>query len=254
MANRDNQIVELVHRYGELSVQELGDLLELSTSSVRRDLITLNDHRFVDRTHGGVKISTVVSYELLWIHRTPVERGEAKQIAFEAAQMINPGDVIAISGGEICTELSLLVRLKSDITIVTNAVNVAAELACLNGIQVRMTGGRLNPGSFELVGQVLEPSLGGIHIQKYFVGTDGLSVEYGVTAHDEAEADATRVLMAHSDQTIVLADSRKFKIASFAQVAPISRFSIVITTGRVPAGVRAEFEDAGINVHIAQDT
>lgn len=254
MAKRDTQIVELVHRFGELSVTELGDLLEISASSVRRDLITIDDHRFIQRTHGGVRISTAVNYEPLWIHRTPVERGEAKQIAYEAAQMIKPGDVIAISGGEICTELALLVRLKSDITVVTNAVNVAAELACLNGIQVRMMGGRMNTGSFELVGQALEPSLRGVHIQKYFVGTDGLSVEFGVTAHDEAEAAASRVIMAHSDQTIVLADSRKFKIASFAQVAPISAFSTVITTKRVPAGERAELKEVGIDVRIAEDS
>lgn len=246
MGKRDNQIVDLVHKYGDLSVQELSDLLGVSASSVRRDLISLNDHRFVERTHGGVRVATVMDNGAPGIHRLPVDIKEARSIAQEAAKIIHPGDVVGISGGEICIQLSYLVRLMEDITVVTNAVNVAAELVGLPGIQTRLTGGRLNQGSFELVGGGLEPSLRGVHIHKYFLGTDGLSVEFGVTGHDEAESAASRVMMSRSDSTIVLADSSKFKKASFAQVAPISAFKTIITTDRVPKSVLGEFEEAGV--------
>jgi DeoR/GlpR family transcriptional regulator of sugar metabolism len=251
MSKRDDQIIELVHRYGELSVQELCDLLETSPSTIRRDLVSLGDHRFITRTHSGVTLATAINYGNLCINRIAVDAREIRSIASRAAEMVQPGDVIGISGGELCTFLAFLLRLKEDITVVTNAVNVAVELNCLPGIQVRLTGGRLNPGSFELIGKGLEPSLTGVHIQKYFLGTDGISVTYGVTAHDEAEATASRDMMAHTAVNIVLADSRKFKKTSFAQVAPLSEFHTVITTELVPQNVLAEFQMAGVETIVA---
>ena len=251
MSKRDGQIIELVHRYGELSVQELSDLLETSPSTIRRDLVSLGDHRFIHRTHSGVTLATVINYGNLCINRIAVDAREVRSIALRAAEMVQPGDVIGLSGGQLCTYLAFLLRLKEDITVVTNAVNVAVELGCLPGIQVRLTGGRLNPGSFELIGKGLAPSLLGVHIQKYFLGTDGLSVNYGVTAHDEAEATASRDMMAHTAMNIVLADSRKFKKTSFAQVAPLSEFQTVISTELVPQSVLVEFQSAGVETIIA---
>jgi DeoR/GlpR family transcriptional regulator of sugar metabolism len=250
---REKQIVELLHRYGDLSIQELSDLLDASPSSIRRDLISLNDHRFVKRTHGGASLATVVDYEPLLVHRLPVDINEARSIAHKAAELVKPGDIIGISGGTVCTQFAMVIRLLEDITIVTNAINIASELVNLPGIQVRLTGGRLNPGSFELVGQALSPSLEGINIQKFFLGTDGLSLEYGVTGHDEAEAMAARVMMEHSQTTIVLADSPKFRITSFAQVAPIENFNTVVTTRRAPESIIKEFKKANINIIIAQE-
>lgn len=251
MSKRDDQIIELVHKYGELSVQELSDLLEISPSTVRRDLVSVGTHRFINRTHNGVTLSTAIKYRNLCVNRIAVDAREVRSIALRAAEMVHPGDVIGLSGGELCTYLAFLLRLKEDLTVVTNAINVAIELGCLPGIQVRLTGGRLNPGSFELIGKGLEPSLDGVHIQKFFLGTDGLSLNYGVTAHDEAEATASRDIMAHTAANIVLADSRKFKKTSFAQVAPLSVFQTVITTELVPQSLLAEFQTAGVETIIA---
>jgi DeoR/GlpR family transcriptional regulator of sugar metabolism len=251
MSKRDKQLIGLVHKYGELSVQELSVLLKISPSTVRRDLASVANNRFINRSHSRAAVATVIDYDCLDVSRIPMDPREVRSIALEAAEMVQPGDVIGLSGGEICTYLAYLLRLKEDITVVTNAINVALELACLPGIQVRMTGGRLNPGSMELVGKGVEPSLAGVHIQKYFLGTDGLSPNYGVTAHDEAEATASRDLMTHTALNIILADSWKFKKTSFAQVAPLSEFHTIITTEFVPLEVLAEFQTAGIQTVIA---
>ena len=253
MKKREKQIVEAVHQYGNLSIQDISDMLGISTSSVRRDLIALNHNRFVKRVHGGVTLATVVNYESRWTNRTSIDIDEARAIARKAKQIIFPGDVIGISGGILCTQLAFQLRLFEDITVVTNAINVAAELVYLPGVQVRLTGGRLNQGSFELVGRALQPSLDGVRIQKFFLGTDGLSVHYGVTNHDEAEADAARIMMEHSEQTIVLADSSKFRKTSFAQVAPLDAFDLVISTDLVPSSIVDEFERSGMKIMITSE-
>jgi DeoR/GlpR family transcriptional regulator of sugar metabolism len=253
MRKREQQIVEIIHQYGDLTIQELSDMLATSSSSVRRDLIALNHNRFVNRVHGGVSLSTVINYESRWMRHAPVDLGEARAIARKAAQLIHPDDVIGLSGGVICTQLAFQLRMLEGITVVTNAVNIAAELVYLPGIQVRLTGGRLNQGSFELVGRALEPSMQGVHMGKFFLGTDGLSVEYGVTGHDEAEADASRIMMELSDQTIVLADSTKFKKTSFALVAPLDEFDLIISTDLVSQSICDEFNQAGATVIISSD-
>lgn len=249
--DRTRQIIDLLHQNEELSVQELSDLLGVSTSSVRRDLTALRDHRFIERVHGGVRLSSVICDDHLPIYKLPVDPKEAMIIADQAVQLIKPGEVIGVSGGLICTQLALRLRLLERITIVTNALNVATELVALPDIQVRVIGGRLNSGSFELVGQSLELSLNGVHIDKFFLGTDGLSLQYGVTGHNEAEAMAARVIIDHSDTTIILADSSKFKKASFAQVAPISAIGAIVTTDHVSQGIRSEFEMAGVRIIVA---
>lgn len=251
MNKREKQINDLLYRYGELSNQELSDLLDTSPSSIRRVLIALGKQRFIKRIRGGVSLSTIVNYDPLPIYKLPVDPKEARAVANRAVKLIQPGDVIALSGGEFCTQLALRARLLEGITVVTNAVNIATELVCLPDIQVRLTGGRLNPGSFELVGRALAPSLSGLHIDKFFLGTNGLSVQHGVTGHDEAEATAARVIMEQSDATIVLADSLKFKKAGFAQVAPISDIDMIVTTDQVSQSIRTQFEEAGVRIIVA---
>lgn len=252
MNEREKQIIDLLCQLGEVSVQELSDHLGISPSSVRRDLITLSRHRFVERTRGGARLSTVISYDPLPIYKLPIDPKEARAIANRAVQLIQRGDVIGVSGGRICTELALRIGLLEGITVVTNVVNIAVELVALPSIRVMLIGGQLNPGSFELVGQAVSSSLDRVHIHKFFLGTDGLSIEHGVTGHDEAEATAARTIMEHSDATIVLADSFKFKNASFAQVAPISDVVTIVTTDRVPQSVRTQFEEVGVRMSVAR--
>jgi len=245
---REKQIVDLLHQYGELSNQEISDLLDTSPSSIRRILVALEDYRFIQRTRGGVTLATAINYDPLPIYKLPVDPNEVRAIANQAVGLIQPGDVIALSGGALCTQLVLRVRFLEGVTVVTNAVNVAAELVCLPKIQVRLTGGRLNPGSFELVGRALAPSLDGLHINKFFLGTSGLSVQYGITGYDEDEAAAARVIMERSDATIILADSSKFGKVSFAQVAPISDVDTIVTTDQTLQSVRTQFEEAGARI------
>ena len=252
MANeQESQIVNYLHQYGELSIKELGDLLGVSPSSVRRYLNALSKHRLIERTHGGARIATIIQYESLDIYRLPVDPKEARAIAARAAQLVQRGDVIGLSGGQICTQFALHLRLIEGITVVTNALNIATELAALPNLQVVLAGGRLNPRSFELVGQAVGLSLNGLHLHKFFLGTAGLSVEHGVTAYFEAEADAARALMEHSDSTILLANSERFKQANFAQVCPVSSIQTIVTTDQVSSDVITQFERSGVKMIVA---
>jgi DeoR/GlpR family transcriptional regulator of sugar metabolism len=246
MNGREKQIFDLLSERGDLSIQQLSKLLGISSSSVRRDLIEMREHRFICRTRGGATLSNVVSYNPLPIHKPLVAIEEARAIAHQALQMIERGDVIGLSGGRICTELALHMRMLEGVTVVTNAVNVAAELVALPGIQILVTGGNLDPRSFELTGKASVTSLEGVRMHKYFVGTDGVTVEHGMTNHSEAVALVAREFVKHSDQTIVLADSSKFTRSNLTKVADVSEIATIVTTSCTPPNIVRQFQEAGV--------
>jgi DeoR/GlpR family transcriptional regulator of sugar metabolism len=252
MKGREKQIFDLLCEHGDLSIQQLSEFLGVSPSSVRRDLGEMSEHRFIQRTHGGATLSDVVSYNPLPIHKPPVLAEEARAIAHQALQLIERGDVIGMSGGRICTELALHMRMLEGITVVTNAINVAAELVALPGIQVMATGGYIDPRSFELIGKASATNLEGVRMHKYFVGTDGITVEYGLSNHSEAVALVAREFVKHSDQTMVLADSSKFKRSNLTKVADVSEISTLITSDRTPKNILDQFRTAGVKCVVAK--
>ncbi len=251
MNHREQQIFDLLCEHGDLSIHQLSALLHISPSSVRRDLGEMRNHRFIQRKHGGVTLANVVSYNPLPIHKPPVAEAEARAIAHRALQLIEQGDVVGLSGGKICTELAQHMRMLQGVTVVTNAVNIAAELVALPGIQVLLTGGYLDPRSFELTGRATALSLDGVRLHKYFVGTDGITVEHGMTNHNEAVATAAREFIQRSDQTIVLADSSKFQRSNLTRVAETAEVSAIITSDCTPRRVLARFRRAGVKCLVA---
>ena len=109
-------------------------------------------------------------------------------------------------------------------------------------------GGMLDLGSFELIGQLVDKALEGIFIHKFFVGTDGLTIENGLTNRSEAEAAVARKFTMHAGQVIVLSDHNKFKRSNLAQVIPAQRISTIITTDKTPADVLQGFSELGIEI------
>lgn len=251
MSPKDQQITDLLCRYGELSVQQLSNTLSVSPSSIRRYLSTLDTHPFVRRTHGGAMLSSALQYKLIPVSFQPADENEIRAIAYHACELIQSGDIIGLSGGRICTELAFNLRFKENITVVTNAVNIACELAGLPGIKVMLCGGMLDPGSFELVGQLVSKALEGIFIHKFFVGTDGITIDNGLTNRSESEATAAREFTVHSGQTILLADHQKFIRSNLARVIPAEKISTIVTTKKVPASTLLEFSELGIEILLA---
>lgn len=228
-----DQIIDILFKQGETSTSQMADLLGVSVSTVRREVLERADARIkILKNH--IRISKVVDDDEISVHRLPIDQNEIRSIANYAVKLIEQGDVIAISGGQICAELTQRVKFLKGITVVTNAINVAAELVGVRGIEMMVTGGVLNPNSFELVGVPIRCSLEHIHINKFFLGTDGLSVEHGITGHDLAEAQTARDIKEFSDKTYVLADSSKFGKANFAKVCGVAEVDAIVTTQKTP--------------------
>lgn len=254
-AARLTAILDLLGAQGEVSVDELVDRFGASAATTRRDLDSLAERRLLTRTHGGA-VAQSVAYELPIRYKSHQRTAEKERIAAAAAALVEPGWVVGLSGGTTTTAIAAALAARDDlttrgITVVTNAVNIAGQLAMRPEFKVVVTGGVIHSRSFELVGPFVEQLLAGIRLDVAFIGVNGLDATYGATTHDEAEAAVNRMMAERAERAVIVADSSKFGASAFAHVGGVEQFPLVLTDARVDAAQRAALEAAGYEVRIA---
>jgi DeoR family transcriptional regulator of aga operon len=254
-AARLTAILDLLAAQGEVSVEQLVDRFGASAATTRRDLDSLAERRLLTRTHGGA-VAQSVAYELPIRYKSHLATGAKERIAALAASLVAPGAVVGLSGGTTTTAIATALAARDDLggeglTVVTNAVNIAAQLAMRPEFKVVVTGGAIHSRSFELVGPFVEQLLAGIRLDIAFIGVNGLSAAEGATTHDEAEAAVNRLMAERASRAVVVADASKVGRAAFAHVGGAALFPLVLTDAEVADADRAALADAGFEVRVA---
>jgi DeoR family transcriptional regulator of aga operon len=244
-------VLEILNRQNTVGVLELAAQLSVSAATIRRDLQLLESQQLLSRTHGGA-VSTGVVYELPMRYRGG-QRQEAKQaIAQCAAQLLAPGDLaVAINGGSTTTEVARALAGRAGLRVVTNALNIAADLAVRPNIDLVVCGGSARRQSYELVGPLAEMTLAHLNVEAAFIGVDGLSATAGLTTHSELEAHTDRALLRAASRVIVVADSTKLGQRSFARICELRDVSDIVTDDDADLAQITELERAGVRVHVA---
>jgi len=211
-----------------VTVAELAADFGVSLATLRRDLQLLEEQKLLGRTHGGA-VAIDVSYELPVRYRTNQQREQKRAIARMAVTRIPLGAVVGLTGGSTTTEVARQLTVRDSLTVVTNALNIAAELAIRPKVKVVVPGGVARPQSYELVGGWSEQALRGINIGVAVVGVDGVDADGGITTHDEVEAQTNAALLARARTVIVVADASKIGRVHLAQIAGLDSIDEVIT-------------------------
>ena len=246
-ADRLSSVLERLSGNGSVGVGDLAGELGVSPATVRRDLRLLEDQHLLTRTHGGA-VAHGVLYELPLRYRS-ARHGEQKlRIAREAAARITEGTAVGLTGGTTTTEVARALVATPRLTVVTNSLSIASELAVRPNLKLVVTGGVARAESYELVGPLAESSLAGLNLDVVLVGVDGISARAGLTTHHEVEAHTNRALIDRASVVIVVADSSKLGVVAFAQICELGRITEVITDEEAaPAAVR-ELTAEGIQV------
>ncbi|TDR73290.1 DeoR/GlpR family DNA-binding transcription regulator [Paludibacterium purpuratum] len=244
-------ILDLLAEKGSVTVTELVEALEASSASIRRDLELLESQHLLSRTHGGA-VAGGLAYELPLRYRGGRNKEEKQRIAAVAATRVGEGPLsLGLTGGTTTTEVARALVNHKGLTIVTNALNIASELALRPNLKLIVTGGTARSESYELVGPLAEASLEGMNLDLAFVGVDGISADVGLSTHHEVEAHTNRVLIERTRRVIVVADGSKVGHKAFARICPPSGVSELITDASADADALQQLENAGIKVTLA---
>jgi DeoR family transcriptional regulator, aga operon transcriptional repressor len=248
--DRLGAILERLGTEGTLSVTELAVDLRASVASVRRDLRLLEDQHLLTRTHGGA-VSNGVLYELPMRYRGGRHHEEKRRIAQMAASLVTEGvSSVALSGGSTTTEVARVLAARPGLKVVTNAINIAADLALRPAVTLVVIGGTARPESHELVGPLAEQSLAQLHVDIAFVGVDGISAADGLTTHDEVEAATNRAMIRSAQRTVVVTDSSKVGRRAFATITGISAVTDLITDAAADPDECRAIEEARVRVTV----
>lgn len=247
--DRLGMILELLGGNGSASVDELSRLLGVSGATVRRDLRELADQHMLARTHGGAVVQAV-SYELPIRYRSGRRSEQKRRIGAAAARLVADHGVAGITGGTTTSEAARALASRSGLTIVTNALNIAAELAVRPNLRLVVTGGIARSASFELVGPVAEQTLSDYNLDIAFVGVDGIANSAGCTTHDDVEARTNAILVRQARRCVVLADSSKLGKVAFARICPITAVDLLITDKDADDAQLAPLRDRGMEVQL----
>jgi DeoR family fructose operon transcriptional repressor len=245
---RHQQILGRARADGRVDVSALARELDVTPETVRRDLSALERHGLVRRVHGGAIPVERLGFEPGLADREGLLSVEKELIAKAALDELPDGGSIILDAGTTTVRLAEMLPTDRELTVVTHALPVATVLATRPGITLHLVGGTVRGRTLAAVGSWALRDLADIQADVVFLGTNGLTVEHGLTTPDLAEAEVKRALVAAARRVVVLADHTKIGRADFAYVAPLSDVDTVITDTGVAPELVEEIEAAGPRV------
>jgi DeoR family transcriptional regulator of aga operon len=232
-AQRTQEILQDLLRDGDVSVNELAQDLNVSPSTVRRSLRSLHAQGLLRRRHGGAVTVETSMYEPFrfdadFLERESYYADEKRRIGLAAGEMVNDGDVVALSAGTTTTQVARALKLRN-VTIVTNAVNIAMELARSATVRVFLTGGFVSGGWFSILGPAALDTIATTEIDIAFIGVDGIDIEAGITVEHPDEADVNAAMLHQACKKVVVCDRSKLNRVTPSFICSISLIDHFIT-------------------------
>ena len=253
---RWNALLDLLPGHGQLAVAEAAQALGVSEATIRRDLDQLARQQLVTRTRGGARAGHV-SYDLPLRYKTARHAPEKQRIGRAAAALVAPGSAVALNGGTTSSEVARALATRPDlqdgtgsggVTVVTNAMNIANELAIRQHVKIVVTGGVTRGQSYELIGPYASLVLSELSLDWAILGVDALDPQDGATAHHEGEASINHLMATRAEQVMIVTDSSKLGRRAFARVCTVDEIDVIVTDRDASSDALAGFTERGIRI------
>jgi DeoR family transcriptional regulator of aga operon len=245
---RRRAILELVNQDGRVLVKELAEKFGTSQITIRKDLELLNSNGQVHRTHGGaltVESGALVDPTLR--EKEKLHRKEKLRIAEAAARMVQEGESVLLDSGTTTTAVARALRDFRHLTVITNAVNIAAVLSGTQ-VEVILTGGIVRKNSFSLVGPLAEETLRQLSADILFLGVDGFDTRVGLSTPNLLEAKVNKVMVEVARKTVAVCDSSKFGRRAMSTIVPVTAVHHVVTDKHIGKGDLTNLKETGVAV------
>jgi DeoR family transcriptional regulator of aga operon len=238
LKNRSINIEEIVNQFG------------VSAVTARKDLKLLESQNLLVRTHGGAILNEEsATLDLPLDKKQQINVPEKMAIARKVNEFVQEGDIIILDNGSTSTFIARELKDRTGITIITNAINIAWELAS-SKIDLILIGGNLREGSFSLVGPIAETCLQNLTANKYFMSVDGVDLEFGFTTPNLYETRLAQKMMAVSQSVMVVTDYTKFGKRRMGVIAPVKAVQAIITNKELVLDYQKKISDIGVALHL----
>jgi DeoR family fructose operon transcriptional repressor len=249
---RQQAIAALVAQSGRLSVAELAEKFEVTTETVRRDLSVLERAGLVRRVHGGVVPASALSVlEQAVTDRDRANAEEKDRIAAAALRLVPRDGSVLLDAGTTTARLAGLLPLDQRLDVVTHAVPIAARLAGHPAVGLNLLPGRVRATTQAAVGEETVEAISRLRTDVAFIGTNGVSVEHGLSTPDRSEAAVKRAIVASARKVVALADADKLGVENLVRFADLADIDVLVTDVRASQERVDALRAAGLVVVVA---
>jgi len=248
---RQQSIARIVEEHGRARVGDLAARFNVSTVTIRKDLLALELQGRVVRAHGGAVAVEAGHSESAFAIRERLLPGEKDAIGRAAAASVLHGESIALDASTTALALARHLRRRGPwphLTVITNGLRIATELAGSPGITVAMPAGFVRWEAMSLVGPLSDGMFDRINVQRAFMGAAGFTLETGLTDATEEEAHIKRLMVGAAKDVVAVVDHTKWGRAGFATFCPTERLTAVITDEGAPDAMVEALRARGIDV------
>lgn len=249
---RLRRILEAVKQNGQVTVVELSQRFGVSNVTIRRDLDELADRGLLLRAHGGAISVALALPEPPVVQRMLQEQRWKERIGRAAAALVADGESVFIGSGSTTAYVARHLVDRKNLTVVTNALNIATELAAAEGVTVVVTGGMMRTSELSLVGHIAEQSLREVRVDKVIMGMRAICLEAGMTNDYLPEVMTDRAIIDMAPELILVADHTKMGKVASAYVASVNQISTLVTDPETDPNTLARLQEMGIRVIVAE--
>jgi DeoR family transcriptional regulator, fructose operon transcriptional repressor len=245
---RQQEIVRMARADGRVDVATLADTLHVTAETIRRDLTTLERAGVLRRVHGGAIPVERIGFEPALATRDSVLIDEKERIAKAALAEVPDDGAIILDAGTTTARLAQALPVDRELTVVVNSPVIATMLGTRPNLNVLLLGGRLRGRTLATVDDWALRPLADMYVDVAFLGTNGLSVERGLTTPDPAEAAVKRAMIASARRAVVLADHTKIGNDYLARFGTLADLDLLITDAGLDDDLVTDVEAAGLRV------
>lgn len=251
-AQRREKILQLIQEDGHAKVLELSKLFKVTEVTIRQDLERMERQGLIVREHGGACLSDagLNVKDLTLMNQNHLE--EKKAIARKALTFIHDGETIILDSGSTTTEIAKLMGGFTNLTVITNAINIALILGSMSGINLNVTGGEFKSPTLSLTGMKAANYLENIHADKVFLATAGINLKTGLTYPSISDLVVKKTMIEVSDEVYLVADSSKIGTSSFASLGALSLVDHIITDSNITPEDEEVFKKYDVKYTVAQ--
>ncbi|WP_062203315.1 DeoR/GlpR family DNA-binding transcription regulator [Demequina salsinemoris] len=247
-AERQHEILARARANGRVEVGPLADSLGVTVETVRRDLTALERMGAVRRVHGGALPVERLVLEPSLVARETRNSEQKRRIAARAIEELPAGGTILLDAGTTMLAIAEAIPADLEATVVTNSVAVASRLADMPHLELLMLGGRVRQLTGAAVGDWTEAELAPLCVDVAFIGTNGLTVERGLTTPDQTEAAAKHAMVRAGRRVVVVADATKVGPVHLHRFAALDEIAMLITDDSLDDETAQAIGDAGVEV------